>query len=68
MSKEVKAVLSYHALLIVLMGVLSSGFYLLPFNEGAIISRIVFGFSVVVISVMTIIAIHDAVSTKGDQS
>lgn len=67
MSPTVKAVLSYHLLLIVLMGVLSSGVYILPFDECEKIARAVFGLSVVTIVVMTMVALHKAISVKGDQ-
>lgn len=66
MSPKVKAILSYHLLLIVLMGVLSFGFYVLPFEDSEAIARSVFGASVIVIVIMALIALHKAISVKGD--
>lgn len=66
MSPKVKAVLSYHLLLIVMMGVLSFGFYVLPLHASEAIARAVFGSSIIIISIMTIYAVYNAVKVKGD--
>jgi len=66
MSPKVKAILSYHFLLIVLMGVLSFGFYVFPFGSSEAIARSVFGASVIVIVFMALIAMHKAISVKGE--
>lgn len=68
MSQTVKAVLYYHLLLIVLMGVLSSGVYILPFDECEKIARGVFGLSIVVIVIMSMVDLHKAISVKGDRN
>lgn len=67
MSPKVKAVLYYHLLLIAMMGVLSFGFYVLPLHTSEAIARAVFGASVVIISIMAIIALHKAIGVKGDE-